>query len=272
MHLALLQTRQNGLYRFDQPDRRYTAAQARALQEDMLEQTFSLMEAARGCDLTVTTEAVNYPGGQDNVEGNWLELLPGEHDPLWGRVRQAARKLGGYLVFGCYRLDRGIPRNSAMIYGPDGELVDVYDKIQLAGDEQRYLVPGRRFVTVDAPFGRFAPCICWDMQFPEICRTLALMDARLVVCPTWGWEGIYAHARAYENGIFTAGAMSVPAWMDIEGLRHPSEAVAPWGEVLARASRNRAETLVCELDLQQSDAYHTLRMGDRRPDVYGALV
>ena len=43
MHLALLQTRQNGLYRFDQPDRRYTVAQARALQEDMLEQTFSLM-------------------------------------------------------------------------------------------------------------------------------------------------------------------------------------------------------------------------------------
>lgn len=271
MHLALLQAQQNELYRFDQPDRRYTLPQAKALQEQMMEETFRLMQKAKGCDLVVTTEAVNFPGPSEKLLGDWTTLLPDETSPLWAKLSQQARMLGSYLVYGCYRLHCGKAYNSAMIYAPDGSLVDIYDKIQLAGSEQRDLVPGSRFVTVDAPFGRFAPCICWDMQFPEICRTLAIADAHLVVCPTWGWESVYAHARAYENGIFAAGCMSVPAYMPIEGLRSPSEVIAPWGEVLASAPRHQAAALIAEIDLKQSDDYHALRMGDRRPGMYAEL-
>lgn len=273
MHIALLQAQQNELYRFDQPERRYTRQQAKALQEQMMEETFALMSQASGCDLIVTTEAVNYPGDPDKIQGDWLSLLPDETSPLWHKLSRQAQTLGGYLVYGCYRLKGGKPYNSVMIYAPDGSLAEVYDKIQLApGGEKLWLTPGDRFVTVDAPFGRFAPCICWDMQFPEICRTLAISDARLVVCPTWGWEAVYAHARAYENGIFVAGAMSVPAYMPIEGLRSPSEVIAPWGEVLAQAPRDRAAALIAQIDLSQSGEYHALRMGDRRGSLYTALT
>lgn len=273
MHIALLQAQQNELYRFDQPERRYTMAQAKALQEAMMEETFTLMQDAKGCDLAVTTEAVNYPGDPEKLLGDWTSLLPDETSPLWEKLSAEAKKLNAYLVCGCYRLKGGKPYNTAMIYAPDGALVEAYDKIQLApGGERIHLTAGSRFVTVDAPFGRFAPCICWDMQFPEIPRTLALMGARLVVCPTWGWESVYAHARAYENGVFAAGAMSVPAYMPIEGLRSPSEVIAPWGEVLCSAPRDRAAALMCEIDLARSNDDYALRMGDRRPAVYGALV
>lgn len=273
MHLALLQAQQNELYRFDQPDKPYTMQQAKALQQDMMDETFAMMQAAKGCDLVVTTEAVNYPGDPEKLQGDWTTLLPDESSPLWEKLSQEAKKLNAYLVYGCYRLKGGKPYNTAMIYGPDGALAEAYDKIQLApGGEQIYLTPGSRFVTVDAPFGRFAPCICWDMQFPEIPRTLALMGARLVVCPTWGWEGVYAHARAYENDIYVAGAMAVPAWMPIQGLRNPSEVVAQWGEVIASAPRDRAAVLTCELDLSRHSDEYPLHMGDRRPEMYGALT
>ena len=273
MHIALLQAQQNELYRFDQPERRYTLAQAKALQEAMMEETFDLMKEAKGCDLIVTTEAVNYPGDPEKLEGDWTSLLPDETSPLWNKLSEEAKKMGAYLVYGCYRLKGGKPYNSAMIYAPDGTLAEAYDKIQLApGGEQKYLTPGDRFVTVDAPFGRFAPCICWDMQFPEIPRTLALMGAKLVVCPTWGWEGGYAHARAYENDIYVAGVMSVPAFMPIEGLRNPSEVVAQWGEVIASAPRDRAAALICELDLSHTRNEYPLHMGDRRPEMYGTLT
>lgn len=273
MNLALLQAQQNELYRFDQPERRYTLREARMLQAQMMEETFRLMQEAQGCDLIVTTEAVNAPVAPEKISGDWLSLLPDETSGLWAELSDRARALRAYLVYGCQRLQGGKPYNSAMIYGPDGALIDVYDKLQLApGSERRFFCAGSRFVTVDAPFGRFAPCICWDMQFPEIARTLALSGARLVVCPTWGWESIYAHARAYENGIFVAGAMSVPAYMAIEGLRSPSEVIAPWGEVLAQAPRSRAAALICELDLRDSDPFHQLRIGDRRPELYAALT
>ncbi len=272
MKIALLQAQQNELYDFGNPNRRFQLGEARRLQTEMVEQTFGLMEQAKGCDLIVTTEGINFAGGSEYVDGEYADLVPEMTDPLVSRLGDQARKMKAYLVASLYTRREGRLYSTAFVFDRMGKLASQYDKVHLAGEEQHYLTAGSAFQTIETDFGRFGVCVCWDMQFPEVCRALALMGAGLVVCPTWGWEGIYAHARAYENGIFVAGAMSVPYRASIEGIRNPSEVVGPQGSVLVAGDRQRSGVIIAHLALEAVKPHRALRLGDRRPEAYRNLV
>jgi len=130
------------------------------------------------------------------------------------------------------------------------------------------LTPGKEYLVMDTEFGKIGVIICWDMQFPEACRELVLRGAELILCPTWGWEQIYGHSRAYENGVYVASAMSVPFREDITGIRNPSEVISPKGEILASGSRSKAEVVTCELDIRDCKEFKELRMSNRHPETY----
>ncbi|MBR1584298.1 MAG: carbon-nitrogen hydrolase family protein [Clostridia bacterium] len=269
MHIALIQTKQNRLYDFAHP-RPIAAAEARALSREMAEQTFSLMADAARADLIVTTEAVNYPGPEAWTEGPYGALV--EEEEIIRRFSDHARQNGCWIVASLYAHRYGGLVNEAVVFDRQGRQRAVYEKVHLAGDEQRSLIPGQAYCAVDADFGRMGVCICWDMQFPEVCRHYALAGCSLVVCPTWGWESIYAACRAYENGIWVAGAMAVPFEGGISGIRAPSQVIAPDGGVRASGPRDRAAAVTCSVDLHELRPLHALRMHDRRPDTYAALV
>lgn len=270
MRLTLIQPKQNALYDFAHPEKRISAEASRALREAMAEETITLMKASPNTDLIVTSEAINFPGLAKQLDAPYAAHV--DSHPLEARLAAVAREKACYVVGSLYVARDGQLYNEAVVWDRGGAVVARYDKIHLAGEEQVSLTAGQRYCTVDADFGRFGVCVCWDMQFPEVCRHYALQGVRLVVCPTWGWEQIYAHARAYENGIFVAGAMAVPFQGAIEGIRTPSELVAPDGSVLARASADHAEALTCSLELSAMAELHQMRMRDRRPDTYGALT
>lgn len=223
------------------------------------EETLRLMETVHDTDLMITTEAVNYPGDVDAAA-----LLP--------RFAQMAARKHCYVVACLYAQDGTRRFNRAYVLDRGGQTVARYDKVHLVGTEHQTLTPGDRYCVVDADFGRFGVCICWDMQFPEVCRHYALHGARLVVCPTWGWENLYAQSRAYENGIFVAGAMNVPYQEGITGIRSPSEVIAPDGAIIASAAPHASEALTCEVDLSAMRELYDIRMGDRRPDTYDSLL
>lgn len=268
MKITLLQPVQNRLYDFASPARCIPVDGARGLQAEMIEKTFKLLMQVERSDLIVTTEAVNFPGLPDRVDGDLRQLID---DSLLARFAFEARRTHSYLVAGLYTLRDGTLYNSAAVFDREGERIALYDKVHLAGDEQRFLRAGKNYCSIDADFGRFGVCVCWDMQFPEVCRELVISGAQLVICPTWGWERIYAHARAYENGVFVAGAMSVPFGVPIEGLRSPSEVVSPEGAVLASGPCDRAALVQCEINLNDAEPFRALRMGDRRPNTYKTI-
>ncbi len=275
MKLALLQSRQNVLYNFPNQERRWMMKERVCLQQEMLEQNYRMMEegAAKGADLMVTSEAMNYAGQPEKMDGDYKKLILAGQAEILSRIGSIAARGGCRIIAGLYRVDEdGNLRNSAVVWDDKGQIQGIYDKVHLAGDEKDYLVPGSRYQVFDMPFGKVGVCVCWDMQFPECTRILALMGADLVVCPTWGWEAIYGHARAYENGIYVAAAMAVPYWMDIEGLRNPSEVIAPDGRVLLAADRQKAGVFLCEADIRNCRPYRELRLGDRRPETYRQIV
>ena len=275
MKLGLVQTKHNALLDFIHPAFPYTAAQCEAMRRAMVQQNLNLLESAagKGYDLLVTTECINYirtaAGNrkQDAVRYPKLDCAD------VAALSDAAKAAKSYLVAGFgYRSDDTHAHNAALIFDRKGNLVECYHKNFLAGDEKNVFTQGERFVVIHADFGCFAPCICWDLQQPELARQLAAMGADVVVCPTWGWEeNLYGRARAYENGIYVAAAMAVPGWGDITGERTPSSVVAPNGEILVRASSKMQQLLSCEFTPSDCAEARAMRLHCRRETLFSTV-
>lgn len=250
MRTALIQTKQNLLYNFVDENQALSRPQAEALREEMVEQFFSLagQTTGQGCDLIVSTEAVNFCGQPSALPGSYGSYLPEwPQDSFFSRLSALAKEAGAWLVAGVYNRRDGACCNYAFVYDRSGALVDIYDKIHLAGTENDVLTPGRKIVTVDADWGRMGVAVCYDMQFPDVCGACRAQGADVLAVPTWGWEHGYGLERVRETGLKLAVAMAVPYWMPIEGERFPSELVAGDGTVLTAAKRNESQVLIGEL-------------------------
>jgi predicted amidohydrolase len=124
----------------------------------------------------VTTENV------DTWKRN-AETIPG---PLTERLSALARKAGVWLVPGSmYEQDGDKLYNTALVISPQGELVARYRKMFPWLPYEGKTAAGDQFCVFDIPdVGRFGLCICYDMWFPEVSRTLAWMGAEVILQPT----------------------------------------------------------------------------------------
>ena len=130
-------------------------------------------------------------------------------------VAQLAREHGIAIAWGyAERGPDGAVYNAAQLRGAGGELLGRYRKTHLfgeldgamfeagAGDEPLFTLHG----------WRLGLAICYDIEFPEVARRLALAGADLIVVPTANMVGYDAvprmlvPARAYENQLFVAYA------------------------------------------------------------------
>lgn len=264
MKLALIQEKQNKLYRFHDDDI-FSCDEAIRLQREMVELNIDfLREAAeKGADIALTSEAINYPGQVRCLPGlSSIKLVASTQDWVCAEISRVAREHGMYVVAGILRVGRdGRLRNQAVVFDRSGAEIFEYSKVFLAGDENDYMTPGTDFPIWNSEFGKVGIGICWDMQFPETCRAYARQGVDLVLSPTWGWEHAYACARAYENGVYVAAAMAVPEYKDIEGKRAPSQVIAPDGSVLIEGPYDRPAVITVQLDdLETCRPYRRLRM------------
>jgi predicted amidohydrolase len=188
-------------------------------------------------------------------------------EPLDGPVQQAlaatARTTGMTVCAGSFpELDGGQLFNTAVIYGPDGDLLLRHRKACLYGSEPSAFQPGRTVATVGdlAGIGRVGLCICFDGDFPETARSLRQAGAGLVLHPSayeaaaqsW-WDIIYP-AQALCNGQWWISANQHGSADGASGdqMLGGSRIIAPDGRVVAAATRHRAlvptpELLVADL-------------------------
>lgn len=172
--------------------------------------------------------------------------------------------------------DKGI-YNTLYVLDIDGAIAGTYRKIHLftAMEEHRYFSGGRQWKVCDTTVGRLGLMICYDLRFPELCRTLALKNAEFIlVCAQWPakrvehWN-VLLRARAIENQIFVIGVNSCGAAGDIiYGGR--SQIISPWGDVLAGAGD--ADNTIIHADLDK-DEMQRFRNGipclsERQPQYY----
>jgi len=125
--------------------------------------------------------------------------------------RQLAIELKAMIVAGFAEKDGDKAYNSALAALPDGSM-RVYRKTHLFFKEKLCFEPGNSgFFVVDHPFldCRVGVMVCNDWRYPESARSLALMGADVIACPSnlvstvWG---IGMPARALENKVYVAVA------------------------------------------------------------------
>lgn len=213
---------------------------------------------------------------------------------VWDRVDELAEPLNGPLVHDLAALARqyelltvcGFPEvcpgarpyNSACIIDADGTVLGAYHKSHLFAEEPQAFTPGEALRTFDTTLGRIGVMICYDTEFPEVARLLAMNGAQLVLAPTANmdpyrqYQAVYLRSRAMENGIYIATTNTVG---EAGGYRFfgESAAVAPDGRVLCRGGAGE-ELLLAAVDfsaVSPTDA-NLVYLRHRRPDLYGPLA
>ncbi|HEX7301004.1 MAG TPA: nitrilase-related carbon-nitrogen hydrolase [Solirubrobacteraceae bacterium] len=169
--------------------------------------------------------------------------------PELGVVAEAAARHRTAVVVGFAEAHAGRVANSAACIDERGELVGVYRKAQLFGGERRHFVPGEELLVAPLAGRRVGVLICFDVEFPELARQLALAGADLLVTVSANMEPYYAdhelatRARALDNRLPHLYANLVGA---AEGLEFVggSRSIGPDGEVLAESAHRREELLV----------------------------
>lgn len=206
---------------------------------------------ATGADLVVLPETLTTgftPGC--SAEDLWAVL--GEPDgPTVAPLAEAARRLGIHLVWGTYRRgdEPGVVHNTAVLAGPSGDLLGVYRKTHPFCTERRsrggWVTPGDDVCVVPTELGRIGLMVCFDGDFPELARIMALQGAEVVARPSALlrsadiWE-LTNRARAYDNHVYVVGANAVG--MDPGGVLYfgNSMIVTPTAEVLAWGSTHES--------------------------------
>lgn len=192
-------------------------------------------------------------------------------------VAEIARAQGIAIAYGYPEADaRGAVYNAAQLVDAQGQRLLNYRKAHLFGGLDRAMFsPGDGGFAVARLHGwSLGLLICYDVEFPEAVRQLALAGAELVLVPTANMAGfelvaqVTVRARAYENGCYLAYANYCGAEADLQycGL---SSLCGPDGEVVIAAG-SEERLLLADLDhshlarLRASTPY----LLDRRPELY----
>lgn len=165
------------------------------------------------------------------------ERIPG---PSINLLSKRANEFGVYVAFGMVSKERveSVLYNSAVLIGPEGDLVEVYNKVHLRGEERMAFREGFKLPIAQTEIGNIGMMIGYDLAFPEVARTLTLEGADLLLCMA-NWETAqmdewktYVRARAYENSVFVAAVNRVGEDVTLS-FGGESMVVGPRGQVYA---------------------------------------
>ena len=201
--------------------------------------------------------------------------------PSAARAAEVARSAGIALLYGYpERGEDDRIYNAAILIDRDGHTLANHRKTHLFGEiDKNAFSPGNGPPTIAELDGmKIGILICYDVEFPEAVRLLALEGADLVAVPTAlmaPYDFIaqsLVPARAYENQLFLAYANRSGRERELTYLGQ-SCIIAPDGTEQARAGDG--ETLItADLDIagmNESRAINTY-LPDRRPALYGPLA
>ena len=231
------------------------------------------------------------------------ESIPG---PSTARLAEVARELRVAIVASLFeRRAAGLYHNTAVTLNADGAIVSVYRKMHIPDDplyyEKFYFTPGDLgFHAVDTAFGRVGTLVCWDQWYPEGARLTALQGAEVLFYPTaigWhpaekeefgaaqydAWQTIQ-RAHAIANGVYVAGVNRVGIEHgDVLGNRQQGPGLEfwggsfladPFGRIIAKASHDKEEILIGEVNLAllEDTRRNWPFLRDRRIDAYAPIT
>jgi predicted amidohydrolase len=157
---------------------------------------------------TVTT---GYDTGL-SAEELW-DLVDEAGGKITAPIQEKARQLGVHVVWGSYRRagSRGAVYNSAILINDQGEIAGIYDKTHPAPWERQdgggWALVGERADVFKTSLGDIGMIICYDGDFPELSRLLAVKGAEIIIRVSalqrsYDIWYITNAARAYDNHVY----------------------------------------------------------------------
>jgi N-carbamoylputrescine amidase len=255
--------------------------------------------ASQGAQIICTQELFRSQYFCQSEDYRYFELA----EPVPGPTTQAFQKLAKrrrVVVIASIFEKRapGVYHNSAAVIDADGSLLGLYRKMHIPDDplfyEKFYFTPGDLgFRSWQTRYAKIGVLICWDQWYPEAARLTALQGAEILFYPTaigWhpsekarhgarqhdAWETVQ-RGHAIANGCYLA----VPNRVGHEKLSE--DGIEFWGqsfiagtsgEIIARATAEKEEVLVADVELSQVNTTrtHWPFLRDRRIDAYQGLT
>lgn len=239
--------------------------------------------ASKGADMVALCEMFNCPYsgsyfsryGEREEGSETLDMLKG-----------AAREKGIYLIGGSIpEISEDRIFNTSYVITPRGEIIARHRKTHLFDVdiengirfmESDYLAPGSDITVFDTPFARMGLCICYDIRFPEMIRSLVLKGAQIIFVPaafntTTGpahWETLFK-ARALDNQVYMAGISPARDLGGVYAAYGHSIITSPWGQVIGEAKEGQ-EIVYCDIDLDYENKVRQELplLKHRKPDIY----
>jgi predicted amidohydrolase len=195
------------------------------------------------------------------------EVLRDESNDIIVKTGSAlAAELGIYMHVGstAIALDDGKMANRGFLFGPDGKILNRYDKIHMfdvdldngeSWRESAAYRPGSEARVLSLPFAEMGFTICYDVRFPQLFRAQAVAGAEVMTVPAAftkqtgeaHWE-ILLRARAIENGVFVIAAAQAGLHEDGRETFGHSMIIDPWGKVLAAGGPTGEAVILAEID------------------------
>ncbi|RJP87683.1 MAG: carbon-nitrogen family hydrolase [Desulfobacteraceae bacterium] len=186
-------------------------------------------------------------------------------------------KIHGMLIAGSVpEISDGLVYNTLFVIDADGTVSGRYRKVHLfsASGENQTFAAGQRAEVWDTSLGPVGAMICYDIRFPELCRSLAIQGARIVVvCAQWPearishWDTLL-QARAIENQLFIVASNRTGRDTSLNFPGH-SQIISPFGEILAKTVNTRDE-VSSEINFKDIDTFrnHFNCITERVPEAY----
>ena len=247
--------------------------------------------AAKGANIVCLQELFSslYFCDTENYDNFSLaETIPG---PTTQKLQKLAAELEVVIIASLFekRAD-GLFHNTTVVLDADGTIAGRYRKNHIPDDpgfyEKFYFAPGDTgYGVFKTRYATVGVLICWDQWFPEAARITALMGAEILFYPTaigWAlsqpdkvnaeqhsaWQTMQC-AHAIANGIFVVSVnrTGVEGKVRFWGGSFVSN---PFGKILYKASHDKEEVEVSQLDIREIGFYrmHWPFLRDRRTDTY----
>lgn len=236
--------------------------------------------AETGAELVVLPESASTgftPGVAVPELWGLMDAVPGH---VTAPIQEVAARLRVHIVVGTY--ERGdaedVVHNAAALIGPDGEVLGRYRKTHLFCGENAvdggWVTPGDRAVVVETELGSIGLMICFDGDYPELARVMAVRGAEVICRPSALlrsadiWE-LTNRARAYDNHVFVVGANATGS--DPAGTLYFGNSMicTPIGEVIARAATHEGWV---SARLDPATALRSLTPGSNIPQRFDHLA
>ena len=236
------------------------------------------LDQSAGSDLLVLPEMflTGYNIGHEAVN----RLAQARDGSAAQRIATMARTAGIAIAYGYpERGQDGTLYNAVQVFDAQGRSLCNYRKTHLFGELDRGMFsPGADdFPVFELNGWKLGVLICYDLEFPENTRRLALAGADLILVPTANMRPyefiaeLTVRVRAHENQCYVAYAN----YCGHEGSIHYcglSSIAAPDGSCLAQAQQDTALTYgTLDRQLLERSRATTSYLPDRRPALYRRL-